>query len=251
MSNPPPVPQKKGLSGLAVVGIGCLGLIVIAFLGGGILVAKYLPKLKEVAGDFEKDPAKAATLLALKMNPDVEILSTDDAKREVTFKTKADGKTTTVSFDEFEKGKITVKNDKGEEYSFDATKAQTDGVVIKSPDGQTVMGGSAAATAPPAWVPKYPGLVVQDGGLRTERPDGTVSGVTAGKIGAALAQVREHYETELKKAGFEVTHNATEDGKAGTLTATKDAGKTTVSVTLSSESEGETQVALTYEGPKS
>jgi len=252
MSTPPPVPQKKGISGLAIVGIGCLGLIVIAFLGGGFLVAKFMPKLKEMAGEFEKDPAKAATLMALKMNPDVEILNTDDTKREVTFKVKSSGETTTISFDDFEKGKITLKNDKGEEYGIDASKAQTEGVVIKGPDGQTITGGNAAATAPPAWVPLYPGLALQDGGARMQRPDGSMSGLVVGKVGASLADVRLYYENELKSQGYEVNSNFSEENKTGNIQATKDGSEFTIGITLSTESDGQTQVALTYqEGPKS
>ena len=103
-------------------------------------------------------------MLALKMNPDVEVLNTDDTKREVTFKLKSSGETTTISYEDFEKGKMKIKNSKGEEYTVDASKAETEGMVIKGPDGQIITGGNAAATAPPAWVPLYPGLALQEGG---------------------------------------------------------------------------------------
>lgn len=249
---PPPVPQKKGMSGLAIAGLGCLGLIVILFLAGGVVVAKFMPQIKEAAAEFEKDPAKAATMLALKMNPEVEVLSTDDTKREVTFKVKSSGETTTISYEDFEKGKITLKNDKGEEYGIDASKAETDGVMIKGPDGQTITGGNAAATAPPVWVPLYPGLILQDGGARMERPDGSVSGLAVGKVNASVTQVYQHYENELKNQGYEVTSNFSEENKAGNIQATHNGGKTVLGLTISAESDGQTQVALTYQGgPKS
>lgn len=239
------------MSGLAIVGFGCLGLIVIAFLGGGILVAKFMPKLKEMAGDFEKDPAKTTTLMALKMNPDVEILKTDDAKREVTFKTKADGKTTTISFDEFEKGKITIKNDKGEEYSMDASKAQTDGVVLKSPEGKTVMGGTAAATAPPAEVPQYPGLTMDDGGFRSERAE-AISGLAVGHVNDSVTKIKEHYEAALKSAGLEVQTILQEDQKTATVSGTQGNGKTSINVIIAADDStpGKVQVTTQYTLPK-
>ncbi|SKA80920.1 hypothetical protein SAMN02745166_00697 [Prosthecobacter debontii] len=235
------------MSGLAIAGIGCLGLIVLIFLAGGALVAKFMPQIREAAAEFEKDPAKAATMLALKMNPDVEVLNTDDTKREVTFKLKSSGETTTISYEDFEKGKMKIKNSKGEEYTVDASKAETEGMVIKGPDGQIITGGNAAATAPPAWVPLYPGLALQEGGARMQRPDGGVSGLAVGKVAAPSAQVYQHYETDLKSQGYEVTSSFSDEHKAGNIQATKDDGKTILGLTISTESDGQTQVALTYQ----
>ena len=57
---PPPAPaKKKGLPPLAWVGIGCGALVVIAlivFAVGSWLVAK---KVRDVAGEFEANPAMA------------------------------------------------------------------------------------------------------------------------------------------------------------------------------------------------
>jgi len=151
MSTSTPPEEKKGLSGLAIAGIGCLVILAIALLGGGLLVAKGCSKFKEIAGDldFQKDPAKAAALMALRLNPDIEIISTDDTKREVTFKTKSKGEVTTVSFDDLQDGKFTIKNAKGEVITVDGSANDGKGTTtVKGPDGSTVIGGDAAGPPP-------------------------------------------------------------------------------------------------------
>lgn len=244
---PPALPEKKsGLSCLAMGGIGCLVLIVALFLGGGAIVAKFLPQIKQFVADAEKDPARAAAMLALSMNPDIKVQGTDEEKRTVTFKVKSSGETMTVSFEDISKGKLTMTNDKGEEISIDASKAKEEGIVMKGPEGQTVIGGGGAASAPPAWVPIYEGGTVQEGGFRMDKEDGMIVGMTVVKTPDDLAKVREFYETKLKAAGYAVNSNFSEENKAGNISAEKESDKTRIGVTVSTESDGQTQAAISY-----
>ncbi len=118
MNTPPPVgqpPAKKGLSGLAIAGIGCGIIILVAIIAIFGLGMWGISKVKEVAGDdWQKNPVKAGMMIALKMNPNIEIVSTDDAKGEVTIKDKKSGETITMSYEDAAKGKIQIKNSKGE-----------------------------------------------------------------------------------------------------------------------------------------
>ncbi|MDZ4289382.1 MAG: hypothetical protein U0984_15570, partial [Prosthecobacter sp.] len=150
-----PTPPKKGLSGLAIAGIGCGGLFLLACLGGGVLAMRACSKVKEMAGDFQKNPAKAAATLMVKANPELELVSTNDAKGEITIKNKKTGEVTTMSFDEMSQGKFTVKDAKGNETTIDGSAVGQGRMTIKGPDGETVIGGSASETAPPAWIPTY------------------------------------------------------------------------------------------------
>lgn len=243
--HPPQHPhQKKGLSGIAIAGIGCLGIVVILFLVGGFFVAKFMPNLKE----FAEDPAKAAVWV-LEMNPDIEVLNKDDTKREITFKTKSTGETTTLSYDDLENGKFSVKNEKGEEYSFDASKAQTDGVVMKGPDGKTITAGIGAASAPPAEVPLYPGLSLEAGGYRMDQPD-AVTGMAVGFVQADIIKIKEHYETLFNAAGYEVTSVSSNSNTS--VSGTKDEGKSSISVIInpSVEKPDHTQITIQYHLPK-
>ncbi|TDU70952.1 hypothetical protein EI77_02070 [Prosthecobacter fusiformis] len=105
MSTPQHPQKKKGLSGFAIAGIGCLGLLIVIFLGGGFVVAKFMPQLKEMA----EDPSKMV-IWALEKNPDIEVIKKDDVKREITYKTKSTGEVVTVSYEDLAQGKMKPDN---------------------------------------------------------------------------------------------------------------------------------------------
>lgn len=250
---PPSMPApKKGLSGLAIAGIGCGGLIVLALLVAVLLMMKACNMVKEVAGDFKDNPTKAAAMMVLKFNPELDIVKTDDARGEITVRNKKSGEEVTMSFKDVSEGKFTMKNAKGEVVSIDGSEAGgKGGVVMKGPDGEVVIGGTnAAAIAPPAWVPMYPNLRSQPGGMRSEK-NGVVAGAFAAETVDAGAKVKEFYETKLKEAGFEtnVTSTSANGGEFNIVNGTKDDGKTKVNAIITTEN-GKTGVMINYEGKK-
>lgn len=251
MDNPTAPAPKKGLSGLAIAGIGCGGLLVIVAILVFVLLGKACTKLGEVAGDFQKNPAKAAAMLAMKMNPDVEIVSTDDAKNEITIKTKSDGKTMTMSFDDVANGKFTMTDSEGKKVTIDGSQAaKGGGIVMKGPDGETIVGGASGAANTPAWVPTYPGLKAQEGGLRTEK-EGRVVGMAGAETTDSPAKLKEFYASKLKEAGFklEETNLNANGNDAITLTGTNDAAKQKLTLVITGDKE-KTSVMIQYEGPK-
>jgi hypothetical protein len=251
MDNPNAPAPKKGLSGLAIAGIGCGGLIIIVAILAFVLLGKTCSKLGEVAGDFQKNPAKSAAILAMKMNPDVKIVSTDDAKNEITIKTKSDGKTMTMSFDDVANGKFTMTDGDGKKVTIDGSNSATGGgIVMKGPDGETVIGGSATASVLPAEVPAYPGLKAGAGGVRTEKGDKLMVS-SMGETADAVGKVKEFYEAKLKASGFKVDASIVNAGGAdnATINATKDDGKTKVMMMIAGDA-GKTSVIINYEGPK-
>ena len=248
---PPVVPQKKGLSGLAIAGIGCGALLLIGAIGAVVAVWTFAPKAKKLADDFKNNPAKAAAMLAVKANPDLDLVNSDDAKGEITVRDKKSGKEVTMSFDEISQGKFRMRNADGEEVTIDG-KAGPDGgrIVVKGPDGQTVIGGDAGAIAPPDWVPAYPGAKPQGGGMKKDTAN-KVNGMFVGETGDGTAKVREFYETKLKAAGFETeaTTSAVESSDSAVVTGRKDGGKRTLNVMLNTD-KGVTTIVITYEGAK-
>ena len=245
-NDPNSAAPKKGLSGLAIAGIGCGALLLMVLVVVGITVAKIAGKVKEVTGDFYRNPVKTAAMLVAKANPDWDIVKTDDAAGEITVRDKKTGEETTMSFNDVSQGKFRMRNAKGEETTVDASGANGGKVVIKGPDGETVIGGAAAATAPPAWVPAYPGAQAQPGGMKTER-QGVASGRFTAQTADAPAKVREFFEAKLKADGYEVT--VPTDAESPVISAKKDGEKRTVTVLLTGGSSG-TQVVVTYAGPK-
>jgi hypothetical protein len=233
-----------------MVGIGCGALFLLMCIGGGVLAMKGCAKLREVAGDYEKNPAKAVATLAVKVNPDLEFISTDDAKGTITFREKATGKVTTMTFDEMSEGKFTITDSEGNETKIDGSAGGQGRVTIKGRQGETIISGNAAETAPPAWVPAYPGATAQQGGMRAEN-DGVLSGMGALRSQDPVGKVKDHYETQLKAAGFQVeTSTMNLNGaESATVTATKDEGKTTANIMINRDGDV-TNIVVTYEGPK-
>jgi hypothetical protein len=249
-TTPPPLePPKKGLSGLAIFGIGCGVLFLLVFVAGGLLLMKGCSMVKDYVAEAQKNPAKAAATLMLRANPDVEVLKTDDAKSEITFKDKKTGEVLTISFEDAAKGKFLVKNEKGEKVTVDATDVAGKGFSIKGPKGQLVVGGTQAAAEVPAWVPAYPGVKTQTGGMHSQKGD-VVTGVFTALTADAVGKVKDFFYSQLKFAGFttEINTFAVNGSESATVSGKKDdQHKVTVMI---NPQEGQTRITLQYEGPK-
>jgi hypothetical protein len=252
-SAPIPNAPKKGPPILAILGFGCLALVVAGGIGCFLLMKACTSGLKGMVEEAQKNPAKTAAMIMIKANPDLEIVKTDDGAGEVTVRDKKSGEVTTISFNDISQGKFKVKNSKGEEVTFDSKgKDGTGSVVVKNNEGTTVIGGDQQSTAPPAWVPQYPGIQTKNGGMRSEKSD-SVSGLFSGETGDAPAKVKDFYESKLKEGGFttEATNVSAPNLEMLTVKATKNDGKITVNVVISTEQGKKTQVTVQYEGPKS
>lgn len=143
MSTPPPIPgeeKKKGMSCLAIGGIGCLVIVILLFVGGGAMVAKFFPQIKEFVADAQANPDKAAAKFALKLIPGVTIIREDDANHEIVFKV-ADGEELTMNYKDLQKTRQPViKNSKGEAVNLESL-------------GKPAAGGAGAGVSPPEAVP--------------------------------------------------------------------------------------------------
>ena len=97
---PPPltpevVPPKKKTSIWVWLLGGCLLLLLL--VGGACVVGGYFvaQKVKGVAGDFEDNPAKAAAELVVKLNPDLEMVESDDEDGSITVRNSSTGEEST------------------------------------------------------------------------------------------------------------------------------------------------------------
>ena len=97
MDNPSASPQKKGLGGLAWLGIGCGGaifiFIVLLVLGFGL----FGTKIKKFADDVVKDPTRttATTMVNVSMGQ-IEMVKEDADNKRYTVREKRSGKLTTI-----------------------------------------------------------------------------------------------------------------------------------------------------------
>lgn len=157
---------KSGLSTLAKVGIGCgvLGVIglVVFVVAGYFLVQKGqemvqeatgVESLEELAESLQENPAKFAAELAIRNNPDLEFLETDDEDGTITFRNRASGEKATLNFEDIAEGRFSMSTDEGD-ISIDADA--DGGVTVAGPEGEARFGARANLEDVPDWVPLYP-----------------------------------------------------------------------------------------------
>lgn len=167
-------PAKKGLSAGAWIGIGCGGIallgILIAVIGGMFIWGA-------VSGLLE-NPEKAAAEMVVAFNPELEAVSKDDDKGEMTIRTK-DGKEMTLSYKDISEGRLEI----------------TDA------DGNKTRIGSADLSQVPGWVPRVSDLT--DGFSTYHSASGSeISGQFSGKSSMSLEVLQSFFETEASSLGL-------------------------------------------------
>jgi hypothetical protein len=215
-----PVPPKKGMPVWGWFAMGC-GILAILGIGSCFAVGFFVnKKVSEVAEDFEKNPAKAAAELAVKLNPEVELVSSTE--HEMTVRNKKTGEVITVDFEDAKNGKFTFKSKEGE---------------------ATAVLGSGANTKVPEWVPMIDGE--RTGNYEATTPEGHAGAVTI-TTAETVANVMAFYKAKLEAAGFEV-QTLTADGpvSGGTVIGTAADRKRAINVVIST-ADGKTQAIVTF-----
>ena len=240
-------PVKKGMSPLAWIGIGCVVILILC--GIALSIMGYFAK--RALDKVSKNPTMAAAELMVRANPDLELVKADEDHNTITVKDKKTGETTTISADDAQHGKWSIKTDKGSA-TFDASSGQ--GINIQATDekGQkstTTMGGTGAPQNLPSWLPVYPGGTVQ-GTYDTTNAEGRTAAFTVSTPDAST-KVIDYYESQLKGAGLpaEKSTYTTNGTTGGTVTGKSADGKREASVMVST-TEGKTQAVITFSEKK-
>jgi hypothetical protein len=243
VQSPPPAP-KKGMGPLAWVGIGCGALVligVVVMFAIGYMAKRQLDK-------FEDNPAMAAATLAVKLNPDLELVDSDAEKNTLTVKDKKTGKVVTLSAEDIKEGKFTVTTDEGTTTLDMDAKGEDGGAMTVTNEKGEVATFSSGGDAPknlPAWVPTYPG------GTATGSYDATANNERSAAFGVtttdSVDDVLAFYEEKLKGQGLEVQKTTFDSNgqKGGSVTGTTSDQKRTVSILVGSSDEG-TQATVTF-----
>ncbi len=242
---PPPQPAKKGLSPVAWILIGCLGLLMLLALGFGACTFFVAKKAKNFAEDFADNPGRAAAELAVRMNPDLEMVSTDNDDQTITVRDKTTGEEMTFDWSDFENEGFSISTGEG---SMTINNPADGGAVVTMRDDegqQTTYFGDGGGSDTPSWVPipagaSEPSVLMQtSGGSQTA---GAFSYTTSQSVGSLI----DYYEGELDPQGFD-TDRATYSGggqEGGSVTATHADGRQ-LTIVLSS-SGGETNVQVNH-----
>lgn len=248
-ATPPPAPQpapKKGLPPLAWVGIGCGVLLLIAlvlFAAGTWWVGK---KVRDVAGDFENNPAMATAKMMVRLNPDLELVDSDDEEGTITVRDKRENKEYTFDLHDIEEGKLDILTGEGEESSVRFGGGEEGGFEITTESGgktSRIRVGAGDADELPDWIPIYPGTEPKGTFLSTSS-EGT-SGAFGMTTDDAPDEVLSWYADEIEDLGIEPskTQFSTPVSKGGTVTGSADGRQ--IGVTVTSQGE-ETSVAVTF-----
>ncbi|MBZ5522606.1 MAG: hypothetical protein LAP21_10245 [Acidobacteriia bacterium] len=243
---PAAVPAKKSNVLLWVIG-GCGGLILIVVIAVFGLGFWGMHKMKEAGFDTElakKNPGLAGAKLAVAMNKDLEMVSSDDSAGTIVVRDKKTGKTSTMKFDP-EKKTMVIVDESGKQATI--TASDSGNLEVKGPEGSFKMG--ASADKPPDWVPSYPGASPKN--VYSASSEGEQTGTSGFTTSDAPEKVLSYYGDQLKSGGFKVsTTSNTTDGKvAGIVTAEDSASKRTVMVTASADDKG-TNVSVTFSSKK-
>jgi hypothetical protein len=246
--SPPPAPsvQKKGISPLAWVLIGCFGLLLVGAVGMGACGLFVAKKVGNVAEDFAENPGRAMAEMAVKVNPDLELVESDDSAETVTVKDKKTGEVYTLDWSEIEKGNFSMKSKEGS-FSIDASGGE-DGAVMTmtGEDGQkTQIFGGGSAEKIPDWAPIAPGASKPQSLFSTS--DGTsTNGVFTYTVSSSVADVLDFYEETLTDEGYNVTKSTfSSGGKDGGMVGGRNDSGRSVSASVGAADDG-VQVSVTY-----
>lgn len=247
VQSPPPAP-RKGMGPLAWVGIGCGALVligVVAMFFIGYMAKRQLDK-------FEQNPAMAAATLAIKLNPELELVSSDAEKNTLTVKNIKTGEVVTLSAEDIKEGKFTVTTAEGTT-TFDADGNGEDGgsMTVTNEKGEVAKfsSGGGAPQNLPAWLPVYPGGTPTGTYDMTNNNERSAAFVVA--TSDSVDDVLAFYEEKLKGEGFEIQKSTFESNgqKGGTVTGSNSDQKRSVSVLVGTGDQG-TQATVTFSEKK-
>ena len=267
MSNdgaPPPIPGsapvKKALSPLAWVGIGCggvavVGVVVVVLLGvwtfqrGREMVedATGSGSVGEFLEDLQDNPAKTAAETMIRMNPELDLVASDDRAGTITFRNTRTGEEATLNFEDIAEGRFSMTTSEGD-VSIDATgQAGGGGVTFSGPDGETRVGATADLSGVPDWVPVYPGAADTRSMMQSATADGVMGALTS-TTSDDLQTVVDHFKQVFEDQGYEIGSESvtkTGDRALGAITGELAGEGRSINIVIV-ENAGESQVTINY-----
>lgn len=245
---PPPVPgQKKKMSALGWIAIGCGAIAILGIIAATMAVGGIAWFAKKQVDKFEENPAVAAAELAIRANPDVELVASDVEKGTITYRDKKTGEEITVNAEGFKDGEFTVTTKDGTA-TFDASQTADGGTLKVTTDKgeETVFGATAGAPKDlPSWLPVYAGGAVE-GAYNATTAEGRSAMFTV-TTSDSVDQVAAFYKSQLEAGGLTVEQSSFEGaGQRTVMLVGKDEGdKRNVNVTIA-PGDGKTQAVVSY-----
>ncbi|MFQ5570885.1 MAG: hypothetical protein ACE5G0_14490 [Rhodothermales bacterium] len=244
-------PEKKGLSPIAWIGIGCGGLFLIVAIVFTVLITFGIRKGQEFAAEFEENPSKAAAELVISLNPELELVETDDEAGTITFRNTKTGEEATLNFEDIAEGQFSVTTDEGE-FTMDASEAaEGGGVTMTGPEGEAHFGASASLENVPDWVPLYPNATGAQGTFSAETNEG-LTGIVSSTTEDEPQKILDYYKEKLEEDDYEIkgqTTATTPEGMYATIMGELAEKGRTLNVTVTQE-KAESQIVINYNEKK-
>jgi hypothetical protein len=223
----PPVPQeKKGIPVLGWVGIGCGTILIIVIIAVSLLIG-WCKRTVGDLGEFQRNPEKAAAEMMVRLSPDLDMVSQDEAKGEMTIRTK-DGETITMSYKDIAEGKFRMKDAQGNTTEF----------------------GNTDLSNLPSWVPRVPEM--KSTTLSTQSVSGdTLSGLYSATSAQSAEQLESHFKTEAEKLGADSSGSSSTNvnGSESRMLSFEGKGRK-LTIVITAKPGEDTMVNVGYEGPK-
>jgi hypothetical protein len=235
----PPPAGKKTSPIVWILGIiaGFAVLVMVGCLAVGLFVAH---KVNQAGGDFKKNPGFATAKLIVSMNPDIDLVSSNEDKGTLTVRDKKTGKTITMNFEDAKNGKFVFSDEDGKQSTITASGG-ADGkgtFEVNSSEGSFKMGAGGKL---PAWVPVYPGSTPKANFSARGKEGESGSFQFATKDSAE--KVAAFYNGKLKSDGFKITGSfagQVTDQSGSMITAEDASNNHTLVVTVGHDGDGST-----------
>lgn len=210
----------------AKVGIGCGIFLIIGVIILVLLVGWCQRSVGHLVRYFAENPERATAEMIVRMNPELDLVSTDDEAGTITFR-DSEGKETTVSWSDLAEGRLTVTDSDGNE------------LVLGVGDMENV----------PAWVPRLPDTN-REVGAHHQIEEGTISGSYMAMTDMETVAIRLFFDTEAQALGMSSsadTSNIVTDSQEMNVFSYRGTDGRSFNATVMRQPGGEAQVTIVYE----
>ncbi len=235
--------QKKGLHPMAWVAIGCAGLLLVVFLVVGVGGAFVFKKGKELVEEIEANPTKAAAELVVRVNPELDLVESDEEAGTMTIRNNKTDQVITLDYEAIKDGRFEWETDEGEKGSIAiSTTDSGEGapqLKISTAEGDTKFGAGVDLSEVPDWVPAYPNTIERKGTFSSQTAAG-VTGAYSFSTSDKPQAIIDYYEKLLGGQGFEISKQTFQGGNnsGGNVSGTRANDGRTVSVFVQAKESG-------------
>ena len=237
---------KKGIPLWGWIGIGCGCLVMLAVLAFVGLVIFGGKKIADFAEELENNPA-AAVELAVKLNPEMELVETDTEARKITVRNKQTGEVATFDFSDIENGNFSFEGADGSNFTVKGSEGKVEST---DADGETsTFGAGQSVENLPSWLRLYPDSAVQVG--FTQKSEGQATGLLTQTTDDSMSDVADHFEDYFKSQGWKTSRSQMTMGTQEVLVVSGNSEDGTYSQAVQvTQGDGDTtQLSMQYTGP--